>query len=244
MTGTGMESMQWHIVECESVSSTNDEARRIAGTREGIFAVRADLQTAGRGQYGRKWVAPPGKNLLATFSVPELMITVPELLSLNVGAGLQTLLAGYGIDAHCKWPNDVLVSGHKIAGILIEYAGDRYYIGIGLNCNWPERRFSATGDVLITGIMAETGICIDIRRIFNDTCAAVYECLHGTAEEIIERYRAAWNGIGRKVQVCKDGHWIPGVIRDINIDGTLAVTTAMQVETVITSSAYIKPEVE
>jgi BirA family biotin operon repressor/biotin-[acetyl-CoA-carboxylase] ligase len=236
--------MQWHKVECGSVDSTNDEAKRIARSYDGFIAVRADSQTAGRGQYGRKWMSPPGKNLLATFSVPKPMIMAPELLSLNIGAGLQKLLVKYSINAHCKWPNDVLVSGHKIAGILIEQIGKRYNIGIGLNCNWPEKRLSGETGILITGIMAETGIHVDISGIFNETGTIVYECLTSTAEDILERYRAAWNGTGRKIQVCIDAQWIPGIIRDIQKDGSLSVTTETQGESVITSSTQIKPGVE
>jgi BirA family biotin operon repressor/biotin-[acetyl-CoA-carboxylase] ligase len=110
-----------------------DAARRGAG--EGAVLV-AELQTAGRGRMGRTWVSAPGAAL--TFSVllrpvaapPASRGWVPLLTGLAVASALRTVAQ---VDARLKWPNDVLVHGAKLAGILAEQAGDAIVVGVGVN---------------------------------------------------------------------------------------------------------------
>jgi BirA family transcriptional regulator, biotin operon repressor / biotin---[acetyl-CoA-carboxylase] ligase len=117
-------------------ASTNEDllaaARR--GAPEGVV-LAAEVQTAGRGRMGRSWVSLPGTAL--TFSVllrPAAPAAgrgwVPLLTGVAVASALR---AGAGIDARLKWPNDVLVNGAKLAGILAEQAGDAIVVGAGVN---------------------------------------------------------------------------------------------------------------
>src|SRR5262252_4777561 len=117
--------------------STNSDllAAARAGAPEGTV-LAAEVQTAGRGRLDRRWTCPPRAAL--SFSVllrPDGVPAVargwiPLLAGVAVAAGLR---AQAGLDARLKWPNDVLVGGAKIAGILAEQAGDAVVLGIGIN---------------------------------------------------------------------------------------------------------------
>ena len=236
--------MQWHIIELESTDSTNDEAKRIAEKHDGLIAVRTNSQTAGRGQYGRQWTSPPGKNLLVTYSIPLTMVATPSLLSLNAGVVVHSIIREYGLPVYCKWPNDLIVSGNKIAGILIERDADRCYVGIGLNGNWPETKVTTEDGKGITGIKNETGKKIDIRLLCKDIRTRLLECITLSADKILARYRPVWNDAGKQVKVMKADTWYPGTIHDINMDGTLTVITEMNTEIVVVSSTQITMETE
>jgi BirA family biotin operon repressor/biotin-[acetyl-CoA-carboxylase] ligase len=128
----------------ELTGSTNDDARAAAneGAADGHVVV-ADAQDKGRGAHGRSWLSPPGKDLYLSI-VAKLDVPLAELalLTLAVGAGVADAveLLAPRVTAQIKWPNDVWIDGHKIAGILVESAslGERalpVIIGIGLNVN-------------------------------------------------------------------------------------------------------------
>jgi BirA family transcriptional regulator, biotin operon repressor / biotin---[acetyl-CoA-carboxylase] ligase len=110
-------------------TSTNDRARElaIAGVPHGTL-VTAGAQTAGRGRQGRTWIAPPGSALLLSLVLLEL----DPLLSLRAGLAVADVA---GPAARVKWPNDVLVEGRKVAGILAEGRPQEGWavLGIGVN---------------------------------------------------------------------------------------------------------------
>src|SRR5689334_14982368 len=120
----------------EETGSTNADllAEAQAGAREGLVLV-AEEQTAGRGRMGRRWISPPRRAL--TFSVlvrpavpAGLLGWVPLLAGVAVASALEYTA---GVDARLKWPNDVLVDGAKIAGILAERWGNAVVVGTGIN---------------------------------------------------------------------------------------------------------------
>ena len=127
------------------IDSTNAEAlRRIqSGQRHGIVCT-AEQQTAGRGRRGRQWVSPFGRNLYVSL-VWEFArgASALEGLSLATGVAVARALADCGLPAvQLKWPNDVLFSGAKLGGILLEMTGDaagvcQVVIGIGINVSMP-----------------------------------------------------------------------------------------------------------
>ncbi len=136
---------EWDIHWLEEVGSTNtfvrDRARQ--GAPEGLVVV-ADHQTAGRGRLDRRWESPPGANLLASV----LLRPRCEGSDVHLCAGAVALAAAdacrevAGIEAVLKWPNDLLVDGAKLAGVLAEaeFAGSTLsaaVVGIGINVAWP-----------------------------------------------------------------------------------------------------------
>ncbi len=142
----------------EQTTSTNDEARKWAqaGAPDGATVV-ADHQTAGRGRLGRNWHSPPGVNLYLSrilrgrFDQPTLL---PLAAALATREAIQAHLPP-DLTAAIKWPNDILVSERKVAGILCELSEDVVIIGIGINVNMtefpPDLRRPATSLCLISG---------------------------------------------------------------------------------------------
>ncbi len=127
----------WRIYWKSATGSTNVDARE--GTHGDVYV--ADFQTSGRGRLDHRWLAPAGVNL--TFSAvldvsglpPEEVATMPLVAGLAVARTVDHILEGCPARLTVKWPNDVLVDGRKLAGILCERNGDSAIIGIGVNVN-------------------------------------------------------------------------------------------------------------
>lgn len=171
-------------VELDTIDSTNSEAMRraLAGERGPLY-VRADRQTAGRGRSGRAWETADGNlalSRLATTACPPA--AVPQL-SLVAGIAAHRTAAAIMEEAaapgrlHLKWPNDLLLDGAKLAGILVEtttIAGERFtVVGLGLNIahapDLPDRRTTALASV----VPAVAGAAEIARRLANEIEAAL-----------------------------------------------------------------------
>lgn len=150
----------------ESTTSTNDYFKGLPANSNLQFCF-AEHQTNGRGRFNRKWVAPFGANILMTCRVPAFMRKNNlGSLSLYVGLSILKALEEFGLeDLSCKWPNDILYRGIKLAGILIENAESTgLIIGIGLNVNMPEAILSQV-DRPIISLEAILGSPLDRNKI-------------------------------------------------------------------------------
>ena len=147
-----------HIEHHSQVASTNDIAidRGKAGAAEGTLVI-AEHQTAGRGRYGRRWDASPGKCILASVVLRHRLLRDQVALPNLIGAIAiaRAIRATHELDARIKMPNDVLIKGKKVAGVLTELAYDNqhqpfFVLGFGVNVNNvlkdfpPELRETAT----------------------------------------------------------------------------------------------------
>jgi len=150
--------------------STNEDllAAARAGAAEGAVLVAED-QTRGRGRQGRTWVSVPGAAL--TFSVLLRPVAVPPAawgwLPLLTGVAVtRALRAITGVEAVLKWPNDVLVGGAKLAGILAEQAGDAIVVGVGVNvATAPDGPPAARAGALAATSLASHGASTDRRAL-------------------------------------------------------------------------------
>ncbi len=125
------------LVWKDRTGSTNDDARELAlgGAPAGTVVV-AEEQTAGRGRKGAQWFCAPGEGL--AFSVvlaPEWPREQWAWTALGAGVAVCEALEQVGLEPEIKWPNDVLLGGRKVCGILVESPGSRVVAGIGLNVN-------------------------------------------------------------------------------------------------------------
>jgi len=124
--------------------STNDYAKEIADdtTHHGI-AIVANEQSAGRGQHGRVWQADGNSSLLLSIILPSFQIPLrPVVLTAWAAVSIiETIREIAGVEARLKWPNDVLIDGKKVCGILIEQ-GRGTVVGIGLNLNQTQITFN------------------------------------------------------------------------------------------------------
>ncbi|MGQ7956112.1 bifunctional biotin--[acetyl-CoA-carboxylase] ligase/biotin operon repressor BirA [Pseudomonas sp. SP16.1] len=133
----------WPVAVLAAIDSTNAEVlRRLDGGRGAPFVVLAERQTAGRGRRGRSWASPFAENLYCSLALRvDGGMRQVEALSLTVGLAVARTLQACGLEsAGLKWPNDVLVDGQKIAGVLLELSGDpadvcHVVVGIGVNVN-------------------------------------------------------------------------------------------------------------
>ena len=212
------------------VGSTNDMARdrAIAGADEGLV-IRADRQTAGRGRRGRAWSSPEG-NLYFTFLLrpacsPAMAATLSFVTVIALGDVLAELLPDRLVQH--KWPNDVLIGGKKISGILLETAGsspdrlDWLIVGIGVNIvSHPDQALYPTTDLRHEGAAA-----ISAPELL-DRFLARFAVHHDTWSEggfaaLLPAWKARAAGIGGDIVVRLENHTLEGRFVDLDGDGML-----------------------
>lgn len=215
-----------HIQYFPRLNSTMDTAREsaLSGVSEGTM-VLAKEQTAGRGRLGRRWISPRG---CLTFS----LILYPEtghLAGLVMVAALavrEAAMAFIPVVVEIKWPNDVLVGGKKICGILVEtgrQVGGRHYavVGIGLNVNlnmtaYPELEAA-------TSLSAEAGRDLSYTEVMHLLLARFeywYKALHNGGP-VFENWRACLTTLGKEVRILAGGGCYEGIAEDVAQDGSL-----------------------
>jgi BirA family biotin operon repressor/biotin-[acetyl-CoA-carboxylase] ligase len=150
----------------ESLASTNTAAAELAARADSDgLAVIAKHQTAGRGQYGRTWQSRPGSSLLTSIVLnpPDDLRRPVILTALAAVAVADAILALADVQARIKWPNDLLIGGKKVCGILIEQHRSTAILGIGLNLNQTAEDFAAAGLPEATSLALTAGRSIELR---------------------------------------------------------------------------------
>jgi BirA family biotin operon repressor/biotin-[acetyl-CoA-carboxylase] ligase len=125
--------------------------------------VTAEEQTAGRGRLGRRWLAPTGTSLLCSLQLrpPVSPERLPELTGVAARACADAIAALTGLEPELKFPNDVLLGGRKVAGVLAEAREERVVLGLGINVNVPADALPADVDRPATSLLVETGSELD-----------------------------------------------------------------------------------
>lgn len=181
----------------KSVTSTQDVAHSLP---VGSIVV-ADHQTAGRGRLDRRWESPPGTALLASF----VLLPSPVL---SLAAGVAAAHA-CGDGVRLKWPNDLLLDGAKVGGILVEVTGTKAICGIGINLWWAPpgaARLNQDRDQLLKRLRAEL-----------DRWASA------DPEDVLTLWRGLSDTLGRRVRVDLGDRAIEGTAEDIGPTGALIV---------------------
>jgi BirA family biotin operon repressor/biotin-[acetyl-CoA-carboxylase] ligase len=216
----------------ESTDSTNTVAQRLArdGATEGAVVV-ADTQTKGRGRLGRTWISPPFCNLYLSIVLrPPVAIPEAPRLGLVVGLATAETVAEWTSGAALKWPNDVLVAGRKVAGILMEMDAEDDRIrsviaGIGVNLNMTADDLPADLRDKATSLSVAVGAPIDrvafAARLLSQLEARYDQCMrHGFAT-----LRPLWDRLsclqGRQVEVDDGDRRYGGVVCGLADDGAL-----------------------
>jgi BirA family biotin operon repressor/biotin-[acetyl-CoA-carboxylase] ligase len=135
-----------------------------AGDAEGTIAV-AEEQSEGRGRLGRNWEAPAGSSILVSVLLvpPVEAPRLPELSLVAGGAVAQAIASVTGIQPSIKFPNDVLIEGRKVAGILAESSEGRVVLGVGVNVNQTKAELPAGTPTEPTSLRVELGERVDRR---------------------------------------------------------------------------------
>lgn len=214
------------------ITSTNERAKAWAqaGAPEGALVV-ADHQSAGRGRFGRTWVAPPGTALL--FSVvlrPALEPPRAPLIALLAAAAVrQAVEQDTGIRAAIKWPNDVLADGKKLAGVLAEslLAGSHLaavIAGIGVNVN--QETFATERATSLYGLKGRTYQRFGLLATILEEMRIRYQALlAGDSVALLAECRTHSATIGQDVVLSGGGGQIRGRAVDIDSDGRLVLDT-------------------
>ena len=145
-----------YVERCESTQRLLPE-----DAPEGTVAA-TDEQTAGRGRLGRAWIAPAGSSVLASVALRPAVPTanLPEL-SVVAGRACAAAIAELtGLEPRVKWPNDVLVDGRKVAGILAEAREGRVVLGIGINVTQRADALPERPEHPATSLLLETGVVV------------------------------------------------------------------------------------
>jgi BirA family transcriptional regulator, biotin operon repressor / biotin---[acetyl-CoA-carboxylase] ligase len=218
------------VVRVARTRSTQDVVLRAAreGADEG-YACLTSEQTAGRGRQGRRWVAPPGTALLASVLIrrsPGVATGVPFAAGLAI---VDVLGAAYGVKAGLKWPNDVLVEGRKLAGILCEVepgSGDALVaIALGLGLNLSVERFPEGIDAVslhtLVAALPSAGELLQAWGVALGLRIAMLE--QGGIGALLGDWRRVAVGLGGPVTVHSQSGVIEGMALDIGEDGALLV---------------------
>ena len=187
-----------HWIELDSVDSTNDYLSRAyqQGRVSGCAVVLTQAQTAGRGRAGRSWKAVPGASLCFSLGLPVAGYQLP-FLPLCVGLAVAEVLERFEVPVQLKWPNDLIVGGQKLGGVLCESfhtgSGATTVIGVGLNVHpvdVPQALSGAGATSLSQWVNAATlppvrklaeGLKISVPQLFTPAARA-------QVVEIIERH--------------------------------------------------------
>lgn len=209
------------------VDSTNHAARlwARAGAPHGA-AVVAACQTAGRGRRGRGWSSAPGKGLwLSLITRPahpvEEWVRLPFAAALAAADACQMVA---GTAARIKWPNDLLLQGRKIAGILVELEGSAAVIGIGINANQKMEDFPPALREKAGSLAMLTGKAIAMDALEDALLTALESRID--AWDILPAYTARCATIGAKVQVLGENETFDGIAEGLDPSGALLVRDA------------------
>lgn len=244
------------LLVLDSVDSTNDEARRlIADGERGALWIVATRQTKGRGRLGRDWISPTG-NLYASLILHDFGAeSVAPQLGFVTGVAAMRALKALRVDARAglKWPNDLLLDGAKLGGVLLEIlkvptgdlrtpAAPAAIVGVGMNCAtapdglpYPTRALSALGP----GAPTRERLFAAFTDAFADTLAS------WRSGEGFAQLRAEWlhyaAGLGEIIRVALANETIEGRFAAIDSLGRLVLETASGARTIEAGDVLIGP---
>lgn len=221
-----------------------DVARELAeaGAPEGVCVI-AGAQTSGRGRMGRTWFSPPGTALYMSLLLRPTFLPAARggwlamLSALAVRGGAQGMLDASGCpeaDLALKWPNDVLLGGRKVAGILLEsaFAGDgleRVVVGVGLNVNTRFEQAPEEVRLRATSLREAVGHALDLDQVLAAVLTAFearYEALRATRASPQPEYVRYLATLGTRVRVLGGSDVVEGRAIEVTDDGALRLETA------------------
>lgn len=244
----------FHLQRLGRVASTNTEALRLAalGAASGLVVV-AEEQTAGRGRAGRHWISPSGNLYCSVVWRPRVetarVAQSAFVAALAVAEAICPPVLPATAVVSCKWPNDVLVDGRKVAGVLLEAetrgdaTADYLVIGIGVNV-------AAYPPVLppgftATSLAAAGATDLDLSRLLQRLLTSMGGWLARWEEQGFAPVRAAWlaraHALGGTIRVAQAAGDIVGQFRGLDDEGALLLETDGRVRRIVAGDVFALP---
>ena len=236
--GLAARSFGKRIVYREECASTQDMAAELAraGEPEGLVVI-AETQTQGRGRKGRGWVSPPGAGIYLSVILkpglkPSQIIQIPLVAGV---AAARAIRAESGLAPDIKWPNDILIGGKKVAGILTEMSCEldrvnHVILGIGINVNTRKSDLPEPVRDSATSLCAECGRNLSrvalVQRFLTELEAVYGSYLADGFESIRQEWKSFSSTIGSQVEITDGAESLTGEALDIDADGFLLLKTA------------------
>jgi len=223
------------IYAFDELASTNLTAKELAlhGSEEGTIVI-AQTQRQGRGRFDRTWQSPKGGVYLSIILRPRTPIEKTSLLPFVAALAVTKAVLSYGIPARIKWPNDVLVHGKKIAGILLESETSGItvpyvVVGIGINLNTPLSKLDVDIRKRSTSLRKEHGASIKYYEFLDtlfqhfDRCYQLFSA--GNFEQIIDEWKQHSDTLGKTIRVQTTKDMVQGTAIAIDQSGFLLIKT-------------------
>jgi len=219
------------IIYCTEIDSTNLKAKNLAakGAPEGTIVV-SEKQTKGRGRKTREWFSPPREGIyLSLILRPNIIVRNAPRITLFAAVSIaETLKCMTDLELSIKWPNDILINGKKVAGILTEMSSERdtiKYVVVGLGLNVNTRWFPNGIRDTATSLLIETGKQISRPALVKEYLKwheRYYAMLQNTGfAPIMKRWRELADIIGKQVTVAGFDREYQGEVRDVDEEGAI-----------------------
>ncbi|MCZ7356206.1 MAG: biotin--[acetyl-CoA-carboxylase] ligase [Candidatus Methanoperedens sp.] len=218
----------------KETESTNIIARGIAKSVEEGTVVIAESQTGGRGRLGRKWISPEGGIWLSIILKPRIQPLYASRITLLAGVSVAKAIRALGLPAKIKWPNDVLINGKKVCGILTEIEAeidliDYCVVGIGIDANIDTETFPEEARDSSTSLKRELGHEINrvefVQRLLEEFEALYQRFQKDDFSSILEEWRNMSATIGEWVKISTQTKTIYGEAIGVDNEGALILET-------------------
>lgn len=237
-----------HVEVHDALGSTQERARDLArgtpGAPHGTLVV-SRVQTGGRGRLGRRWGSPPGGLWMSLVLRPPFEARLAARVTQTAAVAVAKALWEIGVEARIKWPNDLLVDGRKVCGILAESSAenvpvaakrvvpgegarrlDFVVLGVGMNANLDPEELEVP-DREVTTLRAELGRDVDMLHLLGLLLSNLEAELNRIEDfgAVLDDWRALDCTLGRRVRARRFGETLEGVAVDINPEGALLLKT-------------------
>jgi BirA family biotin operon repressor/biotin-[acetyl-CoA-carboxylase] ligase len=206
-----------HVLSCDST-----QALSMADDVSESTLFWADHQTAGRGRQGRSWRDAPAQDIAVTLRLTDLALESPTVLAVAIPVAVVRTLVDEIPDVTIKWPNDVLLYGRKICGVLIDTEGQpphTFHVGIGINVN----RVSFPAELVdqSTSLALATGKEFDrttlLLRLATEVSNVANQLVSGEVDSLIEEFEKRLGLTGKAVRATTGEGTVEGILTDIDL---------------------------
>ena len=251
--GLAAQSFVKRIICRDECASTQDMAAELArgGEPEGLVVI-AETQTQGRGRKSRSWISTPGAGVCLSIILrpglkPAQIAQIPLVAGVAAARAIRTVT---GLKPDIKWPNDLLVGGKKVAGILTEMSCEldcinHVILGIGINVNTLKSNLPEPIRDIATSLQSECGRDISrvalVQRFLTEFEAVYRRYLANGFESIRQEWKSLSNTIGSQVEITDGGERLTGEALDIDGDGFLLLKTdAGSIERIVVGDVSLR----